>query len=98
MASRYRELLKEKPFCDHFELPEFDPTLGVLFVIRFKLKAEETWLTSSKEKRFDAGSLYPFIAPLFRKDMGRSAFLERKAFSRVLSIRSIPFVGKNQTE
>ena len=37
LASRYHELLKEKPFCDHFELPEVDPgNAWHLFVIRFK--------------------------------------------------------------
>ena len=37
LAARYRECLKEKPFCDHFELPEVDPgNAWHLFVIRFK--------------------------------------------------------------
>ena len=102
LASRYHELLKEKPFCDHFELPAVDPAmLGICSSFASSKKAEETCpQVPQKKNALDAGSLRaPLPAPLFRKDDGKIRLPGAESFSRVLEHTTLSHLSENdQTE
>jgi len=103
LASRYLEALKEKPFCDHFELPEIDPgNAWHLFVIRFKEKGKRDLAHKFlKEKKVLTQVHYVplYRHPYFEKMVGKIRLPGAETFFQgCLSIPLYPNLSVNDQD
>ena len=103
LASRYRELLKEKPFCDHFELPEFDPgNAWHLFVIRFKREGRRDLAHKFLKKKNVLTQVHYiplYRHPYFERILGKIRLPGAESFFKgCLSIPLYPHLSENDQD
>ena len=103
LASRYHELLKEKPFCDHFELPAVDPgNAWHLFVIRFKQEGRRDLAHKFLKKRNVLTQVHYvplYRHPYFERMMGKIRLPGAESFFKgCLSIPLYPNLSENDQD
>ena len=103
LASRYHELLKEKPFCDHFELPAVDQgNAWHLFVIRFKQEGRRDLAHKFLKKRNVLTQVHyvpVYRHPYFERMMGKIRLPGAESFFKgCLSIPLYPNLSENDQD
>ena len=103
LASRYHDLLKEKPFSDHFELPAVDPgNAWHLFVIRFKQEGRRDLAHKFLKKRNVLTQVHYvplYRHPYFERMMGRIRLPGAESFFKgCLSIPLYPNLSENDQD
>jgi dTDP-4-amino-4,6-dideoxygalactose transaminase len=103
LASRYLKVLKERPFCDHFDIPEVDPgNAWHLFVIRFKQKGKRDLAHKFlKEKNILTQVHYIplYRHPYFERMMGKIRLPGAESFFKgCLSIPLYPQLSESEQD
>jgi len=103
LASRYLKVLKEKPFSDHFDIPEVDPgNAWHLFIIRFKQKGKRDLAYKFlKEKNILTQVHYVplYRHPYFERMMGKIRLPGAESFFEgCLSIPLYPQLSENEQD